>query len=175
MRVIFQEVNVEHVQKGKTRYSKAVVTYTSGGRNMQQTMMSFTNPDVFALVQKLAPGQEIEVEITKNDAGYNQWASVKPVAAEDSAPAAGGKVAATGGKAPVSQYETREERQLRQLHIVRQSSVSSAIAALTPGAKAALKSEDVIAYAQELVDFVYSDNTEEDLVTTNPEIKDIPY
>lgn len=171
MRVIFQEVNVENVVKGKTRYSKAVVTYTSNGRNMQQTMMSFTNPDVFATVQKLAPGQEIEVEITKNEAGYNQWASCKPVVADDSAPAAN---KATGGKAPVSQYETREERQVRQLHIVRQSSLSTAVAALTPGAKAPLKVEDVIAFAQELVDFVYSDNTE-DLAPPDSEIKDISY
>lgn len=174
MRVIFQEVNVENVVKGKTRYSKAVVTYTSNGRNMQQTLISFTNPDVFATVQKLAAGQEIEVEITKNDAGYNQWASVKPIVASDEA-AAVGKVAATGGKAPVSQYETREERQLRQLHIVRQSSISSAVAALTPGAKSALKVDDVLEFAQELVDFVYNDDTEETLVAGDPEIKDIPY
>lgn len=174
MRVIFQEVNVENVVKGKTRYSKAVVTYTSNGRNMQQTMMSFNNPDVFAIVQKLSPGQEIEVEITKNDAGYNQWASCKPVVADDSAPAAG-KVVATGGKAPAYQGETREERQVRQLHIVRQSSISNAVAALTPGAKAPLKAEDITALAQEFVDFVYSDDTAEDLVAANPEIKDVPY
>ena len=175
MRVIFQEVNVENVVKGKTRYSKAVVTYTSNGRNMQQTMMSFTNPDVFAIVQKLSPGQEIEVEITKNDAGYNQWASCKPVVADDSAPAATGGKSVTGGKSPVSQYETREERQVRQLHIVRQSSISNAVAALTPGAKAPLKAEDLVALAQEFVDFVYSDDTAEDLVAANPEIKDVPY
>ena len=168
MRVIFQEVNVEHVQKGKSRYSKASVTYTSNGRNMTQNIMSFTNPDVFAMVQKLAPGQEIEVEITKNDAGYNQWASVKPVT--DEAPAA--KAVPTGGKAStVSNYETREERQLRQLHIVRQSSLSSAVAALTPGAKAAVPSEAVIAYAQALVDFVYS---EEPLDVPGDEFEDVP-
>lgn len=170
MRVIFQEVNVENIQKGKSRYSIATVTYTSNGRNMQQKLLSFANPDSFAAVQKLAPGQEIEVEVTKNDAGYNQWASVKPVAVDD-APAA---VKATGGKAPVSQYETREERQVRQLHIVRQSSISSAIAALTPGAKAPLKPEDVIAFAQELVEFVYSDDTKENLAPPNTAFEDVP-
>lgn len=175
MRVIFQEVNVEHITKGKSRYSKATVTYTSNGRNMQQSIMSFTNPDVFATVQKLAAGQEIEVDITKNDAGYNQWSSVKPVVAEDSAPVSSGKAGVAGGKAPVSQYETREERQGRQLHIVRQSSISNAVAALTPGAKAPLKAEDIVALAQEFVDFVYSDDTAEDLVAANPEIKDVPY
>lgn len=169
MRVIFQEVNVENVQKGKSRYSIATVTYTSNGRNMQQKLMSFANPDSFAVVQKLAPGQEIDVEVTKNDAGYNQWASVKPVT--EDAPAA---TKATGGKAPVSQYETREERQTRQLHIVRQSSISSAVAALTPGAKAAIPVDTVLAYAQALVDFVYSDQTE-DLATPNADFEDVPH
>jgi len=37
--------------------------------------MSFTNPAVFKAVQD-SVGQEVEVEVTENDAGYNQWVSV---------------------------------------------------------------------------------------------------
>lgn len=170
MRVIFQEVNVENIVKGKARYSIATVTYTSNGRNMQQKLMSFANPDSFAAVQKFTQGQEIEVEITKNDAGYNQWASAKAVDAS-TAPVAGAP-ASSGGKAPVSQYETREERQTRQLHIVRQSSLGYAIAALTPGAKAALKADDVVELAQDFVDFVYG-NGVDDLATET--LTDIPH
>ena len=46
-----------------------------------------------------------------------------------------------------------------------QSSLSNAIAMLTPGAKAPLKTDEVLAVAQELVDFVYGN--EEILVTPN--------
>lgn len=168
MRVIFQEVNVETISKGKSNYQIATVTYTSGGRNMTQKLVSFANPASFAAVNKLTSGQEIEVEVTKNDAGYNQWASVKPVVADESAPASKAGVAS---KAPVSQYETREERQLRQLHIVRQSSLSNAIAALAPGAKAPLKASDVVEMAQVFVDFVYN---VDDLAAADTDFEDIP-
>lgn len=169
MRVIFQECNVETITKGRNKYQIASVTYTVNGANRTQKLLSFANPESFAAVQKFAPGSALEVTITKNDAGYDQWAKV--VAADDSAPTSTPTL--TGGKVTGSNYETREERQMRQLHIVRQSSLSNAIALLSPGAKGALDVDKVLEVAQELVDFVYDDG-KEDLAPANSDFQDVP-
>jgi len=169
MQVIFQEVSIENVVKNpKTRYSVATVTYTVNGNNRQYKMFSFANPDVFAAVQKFNQGDTLDVTITKNDKGYDQWAKVTKVDAE-AAPAA------AGARAPAfrDERETREERVERQLHIVRQSSLSNAVNTLVAGAKAPPKVEDVLALAQQYVDFVY-ENDSDALVTTDAEFTDVP-
>jgi hypothetical protein len=173
IKLIIREVTVETVQKGKNRYQIAHVVNEFNGRAGTQKIMSFANPEVFKKVQTLKPGDEVIVEITKNDAGYNQWAKIELAGEAEVAdkPADGG----LKGKSPAytSQYETREERQFRQLSIVRQSSLSNAIAILTPGAKTPLLVADVLKTAQELVDFVY-DNSEEDLAEANSDFEDVP-
>jgi hypothetical protein len=169
MRVIFQEVNLEQVVKGKSRYTIAHVTYTVNGSNKTYRAMSFANPEVFGAVQKFTQGQELEVTITKNDAGYDNWAKVV-AASQDATPVAASPATSTG-KVLGNQYETRDERNTRQLHIVRQSSISNAINLLTPGAKASLDVAKVLEVAQELVDFVYSTNE----VAVEEALKDVPY
>jgi hypothetical protein len=169
MRVIFQECNIETITKGRSKYQIASVVYTVNGANRTQKLLSFANPESFAAVQKFAPGTTLEVTITKNDSGYDQWAKV--VAADD-APAAATPI--TSGKITGSNYETREERTMRQLHIVRQSSLSNAIALLSPGAKTALEVNKVIEVAQELVDFVYDDG-KENLAPTNTDFQDVSH
>ena len=173
MRVTFQEVVLENVVKGKSRFTIAHVTYTVNGNNKTYRAVSFANPEVFGAVQKFTQGQELEVTITKNDAGYDNWAKVV-VASVDATP---DKVPATAstGKVLGNQYETRDERNTRQLHIVRQSSISNAVNLLTPGAKTALDVDKVLDVAQQLVDFVYSDNTENLVVEGDPNIKDVSY
>ena len=78
MRVKILDVNIEHVVKGKSRYSKAAVTYTYNGEARTQNIVSFTNPAIFAKVQEKV-GQEVEITITKNAAGYNEWASMDEI------------------------------------------------------------------------------------------------
>lgn len=173
MRVIFQEVNLEQVVKGKSRYTIAHVTYTVNGSNKTYRAMSFANPEVFGAVQKFTQGQELDVTITKNDAGYDNWARV---VLADATPTPSAVVAApTAGKVLGNQYETRDERNTRQLHIVRQSSISNAVNLLTPGAKAPLDVDKVLEVAQQLVDFVYSDNTEDLMAASDSKITDVPY
>ena len=173
MQVKIQEVTVESVTKGRNKYQVANVVYTFNGENRTQKLLSFANPESFKVVSGITTPTDVEVTITKNDAGYNQWAKVEiltdvpktaPVA---SAPAAGGKVLG-------SQYETREERLERQLHIVRQSCLGYAISSLTPGAKAALNPETVIQIAEEFVDFVYGNN-EEILAAPNSNLQDVAF
>ena len=59
---------------------------------------------------------------------------------------------ATGGRVTGSNYETKEERAQRQVYIIRQSSISSAVELLGTGAKTA----DVIATAKEFEAYVFA-------------------
>lgn len=160
MQVIIKNVSIENVagKGGKGGYSKAEVIYTYNGQARTQKLVSFTNPQVFGVVKDAKPGDTLDVTVTKNDQGYNQWSNAAPAGQSSGAPAESGN-----SNAPVRaqtnsfqrDFETKEERTTKQRLIVRQSSVAGAIASLTPGAKAPLKFEDVAEFADKLVAYVY--------------------
>lgn len=152
MQVQIRNVNVEWAGEGRKKYGKATVEYTYNGEARRQNVMSFSNPDVFKKVQELT-GQTVEVEVGKNDKGYSEWRSVSVSgnASASAAPAASGGTTRVSG----SNYETKEERAARQVLIVKQSSLSAAIATLTPGAKTALSKDDVLALAETYSDWVF--------------------
>lgn len=93
-------------------------------------VMSFTNKDVFAALQKAQFGDIFEVSRVKNDKGFWDWTAVNTGSA-DTQPAPAQQVTQapvkTGTVTPKSNYETAEERAARQVLIVRQSSISSAV------------------------------------------------
>jgi hypothetical protein len=157
MRIKLVEVVAEKVQKGKNSYNKATVTYSYNGENRTHSLVSFANPAVFATLQECNPGDDLDVEITKNSNGYNQWS--KLTKATGAAPAA--TPAPTGGKVLGNNFETKEERSDNRVRIVRQSALNYAINTLTPGAKSALKYEEVVELAQKYVDWVYDSDFEE--------------
>ena len=154
MLVKILNVDVENVVKGKSRYSVATVAYMAGGEARTQKIMSFANPDVFKKVQELV-GQETNVTVTKNDAGYNQWAAIgeapasAPVAAPTGTPAA----RVTG-----SNYETPAERAVKQVYIVKQSAINASIA-LAGHNKEKSSPEDIVKTAQFFVDYVFDKDT----------------
>lgn len=152
MIVTIQQVDIEKVKTGKTPYEKAVVKYSYQGNSRSQTMMSFSNPGVFKTIKEMQPGENYDVTVTKNDAGYNTWAAVKPAGAE--APAVAGKPASV--TVPKSNYETPEERKLRQLYIIRQSSIANAIDYFKAANQQPVSVEEVVNVAQLFVDFVYA-------------------
>ena len=99
-------------------------------------VMSFTNKDVFKVLAEAKFGDVFNVSRVKNEKGFWDWVAV----GSNGAPAAkdpnvGGVVASgsyaapvkTGNVTPKSNYETPEERAARQVLIVRQSSISSAV------------------------------------------------
>lgn len=154
------EVNVDWVQNGKNKYGKAEVIYAYNGQNRTQKLMSFSNPAIFKQVQDLKAGDEIEVETTKNDKGYTEWAKISTAgAASADAP----KQASPSR----SSYETPEERALRQLMIVRQSSISNAVAMLTTQGKP-VELAAVLDTADQLVAYIYKQPSLTD------ELDDIP-
>lgn len=161
MRVNIVSVDVEVGKPGPKGWSKAKVTYLANGEQKWQQVMSFTNPQVFKDVQKFI-GEEVEVEVGTNDKGYPEWRKVSlgsgasgasaaaPTATTTSTPAATGRV--TG-----SNYETPQERARRQVLIVRQSSLTAALAFLKDSPEGLLSTQQVKDTAQEFVDFVFDE------------------
>ena len=153
MRITLQDFRQEFVQKGRNGYTKGTAVYTYNGQQREQNILSFANPAIFGILKDAAPGTAFDVDITKNDKGYNEWAKLVPASEEANAPAP-----AKTGVATRTTYETPEERAKRQILIVRQSSISSAIAMLSPGSKSALDTGSVLKTAQELSDWVFENS-----------------
>jgi hypothetical protein len=152
MRVKILDVNVETVTKGKNSYQKAAVTYTYNGEARTQNVMSFTNPAVFKAVKEKV-GQEAEVTVIKNGAGYNTWSAVEDVGTAPAASAASSP--ATGPTRVIgNNYETPAERATRQVYIIKQSSLSTAVALAASNKEKATPAE-IIANAQQFVDWVF--------------------
>jgi hypothetical protein len=122
LKITINSVNNEFVKKGTKGYNKAIVAYTYNGEPRTQNIMDFANPSIYKQVQTLA-GQEVDVQLTKNAQGYNEWASISDGSAPTGAPASTtGTTRVTG-----SNYETPEERARKQVYIIKQSSISNAI------------------------------------------------
>jgi len=171
--MLIEIVAVEQEEKksasGTGGYSMLTVTYKSNGRIAEKKIMSFVNPSVFEGVKGLGKGDVREVTSVKNEkSGYWDWiavgaeGSVAPPSATASSPTATTRV--TG-----STYETKEERAVKQRYIVRQSSISNAIASL---GKEGLKSKDVIKLAKEYEEYVFGEVSE---VVEDQHEDEIPY
>lgn len=159
MQIQIVTTSVETKPTAKGSYQQLEVVYKNlsfQGKVESKKLMSFgTNANTFKTLADAPSGSTWEVTVSKNDKGYNDWPTV--VSAEAAAAAGTPTTAAAKSytPSPKSTYETPEERAQRQILIVRQSSVSAAVATLTAGAKAAPKSADVIALAKEYEGYVF--------------------
>ena len=156
-----QIVAVQVEDKGK--YKMAEVTYKADGKVNLKKIMSFgAAADVFKVVSQAQAGQVFDVSSQKNDKGYWDWVSISQGGAAQAPSSSGGSVATPS---PKSNYETSEERAQRQVLIVRQSSVSSAIE-YAKSKKTAPTVEEIIAIARQLEDYVFG--------RTTPKAGDLP-
>jgi hypothetical protein len=136
---------------------------TFNGKVEGKKVMSFgKTKDAFATLAQAQPGTTYEVTIEKNDKGYNDWVSMQVAGVTQPAASAGPSGVQRGSGAvsasPRSNFETPEERAKRQVLIVRQSSIASAVAALSVGAKSALKAEDIKVLAKDFEKFIFDNN-----------------
>lgn len=155
MIVTIQDFRVEFVPtKGKQGYNKGTIVYTTDrGEQREQRIMSFANPGVFDAIKALKFPAKVDVHITKNDKGYNEWAKVEPVSDEPaSAPVSGNTK--SGSVTTRSTYETPEERAAKQVLIVKQSCLAQAVAFEKDATR-----EQVLETAQVFVDWVYATPT----------------
>jgi hypothetical protein len=141
---------------GKGTYGVLTVTYRSNGKIAEKKLMSFTNPTVFKHFEKATKGDQIDVTSVKNDkTGYWDWTAI---GSGDAPAATQAQVTATPTRVTGSNYETKEERAAKQRYIVKQSSLSAAIAILNVGAKSPPSAKDVIALADEFVNYVFDES-----------------
>jgi hypothetical protein len=165
MNVNIKVISVENtfVPTAKGGYNKLEVNYKNLTTNKVEgkTIMSFgltadaykaladaKSNDLFTIESEKKPG--------KDGQEYWTWMSAK-----QSAPGAMAETVANNNKTtgfPVKNtYETPEERAKKQVYIVKQSSLSAAIALLSVGAKAPPKPEEVLAQAQQFTDWVFQE------------------
>ena len=162
MNITILSVEVQTVPTAKGSYQKANVAYKNNsfqGKVEGKQIMSFgATKDSFATLAQAQPGQTYEVQIVKNDKGYNDWVSMAQAVPGAASPVATPQAGATGkapAASPRSTYETPEERAQRQVLIVRQSSLSSAAAVLTTGAKTPPSAQAVVGLAKEFEAYVF--------------------
>jgi hypothetical protein len=143
-----------HAAKNGRSYQSIEVTYKNDqGQVANKKLMSFSNPSVFNHIKALTKGDQINVRTEKDAAGYWQWTGIggdNEVA--ETKPAT---PAATGGRVTGSNYETKEERAARQVYIIRQSSLGTAVELLGQGKSV----EEVINVAKQFENYVFSKST----------------
>jgi len=166
-----------HTAKNGRQYQSIEIMYKNDqGQAQSKKLMSFANPSVFKAAQGWNKGDVIHVSTEKDTNGYWQWTAVG--GADDttdtggsSAPAAQGNAAKPATRVSGSNYETKDERAARQVMIVRQSSLSNAVATLAlEGSKAT--ATDVISLAKLYEGFVLG--TVANIEPTMPDITEQP-
>ena len=116
-------------KNGRT-FQQLVVSYKNDkGMAQAKKLVSFANPDLFKAAKSWTKDQIINVKTVKNEkTGYWDWVGLEEEAVATS------KESATPTRVTGSNYETKEERAARQVYIIRQSSLATAVDLLGQGA-----------------------------------------
>lgn len=155
-------VNNQTVPTAKGSYQKLEVTYKDDqGKVGARNIMSFVKESkpAFDILVNATNGEVFDVSMVKQPGkdGKDYW--VWTGATKGVAGAKGNSVQSSTGSGsttvPKGNWETAEERAARQIYIIRQSSISSAVANLTAGAKKAPEAHEVLALAKQFEDFVF--------------------
>jgi hypothetical protein len=158
-------VTIATVPTAKGSYQVADVAYknnTFQGKVEGKKVMSFgATANGFKALSTAQPGETYEVEVVKNDKGYNDWVSLQKAGAIGGGAVNTPAMSVSGARpgsspTPRSTYETPEERAAKQVFIVRQSSLATAERMLSVGAKAPVKVDDIISAAQKLEAYVFA-------------------
>jgi hypothetical protein len=140
-----------HAAKNGRNYQSIEVTYKAeNGQVANKKLMSFSNPSVFNHIKGLSKGATLNVTTTKDANGYWQWTGIG--GDNEVADTTQSKPASGGGRVTGSNYETKEERAARQVYIIRQSSISSAVEFLGSGKTV----DEVLAVAKQFETYVFA-------------------
>jgi hypothetical protein len=109
------------------------------------------------VLSKASAGETYEITVVK-EGQYNNWTN----AVKSDGAASSVRSASTSGVTPTtspkSTYETPEERAKKQVYIVRQSSLSTAVDLLSVGSKSRPDVKEVIDVASQLEAYVFGNN-----------------
>ena len=155
MQITIVAVSIEHMPGKNGGYDKAEVAYKGeDGKVSGKNLVSFNAPDAFAVIKTATTGDVLDVTAEKDAKGYWQW--VKVVRAEVGTKTSSAAVdGATKVSAVKNTYETPEERALKQLYIVRQSSINASLAFYKDVSGEAASIESVLKLAREFEAYVY--------------------
>ncbi len=172
--MLIEIVNVQREdlpsKNGKGTYGQLTVTYRSNGKIAEKKLISFSNPAVFKAIEKASAGDNLDVTTVKNDKGYWDWTAINEGGKQEVATQ---QSSGTTNRVTGSNYETKEERAIRQRYIIRQSSISSAVDSLAVGSKSSLNADDVIALARKYEAYVFEQPNLAEL--TDALENDVPY
>ena len=161
------EFNIQVVQldkqtkpttKGSYQQLEVAFKNLSSGKLESKKLMSFTKPDTaFKALVEAKQGDVFTITSEKNSStGYWDWTSAVPNIPGDPQQVSTTTTVSKGNAAPKSTYETPEERAKKQVYIVKQSSLTAAIAILIHNnPKAPVSVDAVKELAQEFTDFVF--------------------
>jgi cell fate (sporulation/competence/biofilm development) regulator YlbF (YheA/YmcA/DUF963 family) len=177
---------IETKQGAKSSYQQLEITYKDLDKNKvaSKKVMSFAKPEtVFKSLVTAKPTDVYDIELIKNEGtGYWDWTSATKSTAMAVQASAGTNNIISVPSQPATKggWETPEERAKKQIYIVRQSSISAAVNALSVGAKTHPKATEVIDYARQLESFVFeSDKAQavasKDVGTIETMDEDLPY
>lgn len=136
------------VPTAKGSYQKLEVAYKDeAGKVSGKNVVSFANKPVYELLKNAVTGESYDITNEKIGANWNWTAARKLGAGEKPVPQAEKPAYQGGTAAPKNTYETPEERAKKQIYIVRQSSISAAIAFATE-IKTVKTKEDIVELAK---------------------------
>lgn len=137
-------------------------------------IMSFAEKAAFETLKNAQMGQVFTVGRQKDDKGYWKWTEVTQGETTASMTTQFNSSAPTAGKtSPRSTYETPEERAARQVMIVRQSSISSAVALAAANSKTKVSTEDIISMAKDFEAYVMGTDTVPTALTPSSAMADL--
>jgi hypothetical protein len=147
--------------ENKGKYNMLTVDYKDlgSGKNGTRKIVSFKNKEVYTTLKNANQGDEFTVVAVKGEQ-YWEWQSVTPRGEPVPASTGGSSNVSTTKSAapsPKSTYETPEERAKRQVLIVRQSSLSSAIELLKTDKKSPTVPE-VLQVAKQFENYVFGND-----------------
>lgn len=150
-------IKTEAIEKPKYKAYKVTYKNLETGKPLSTNVVNFGDTlDVYNKLATVKVGDVFDVTVVKNGDFYN-WVKMEPAAApaeeapeQPSAAAAGRR----GATSTAREWEDASERALRQILIVRQSSVSTAVAAVVGGA---IDGKELFPFAEKVEAWVFRD------------------
>jgi len=156
-----------HSAKNGRQYQSLEITYKNDqGQAQSKKLMSFAAPEVFKTAQGWTKGDAINVSTEKDANGYWQWKKILGAGEQDTATQSTPSSTNSSTRVSGSNYPTMEERAQTQAYIIKQSSLSNAVATLNiKGTKDLTESPEgaVIALAKLYENYVFGIEPKKDL------------
>ena len=144
-----QVIKTELVKKGKAEAVEVSYKNLENGKVASKNVMSFHG--AFDVMKDAKEGQEYNVKAEKDKNDYWIWGSASEGVV--GTPKATG-LRAVSQSAPRSTYETPEERARKQIYIVRQSSLATAVELFSVQGNTEANAQEVIEVADQFAKYV---------------------